>query len=244
MHHPDWYEHWFDTQYYHLLYQHRDDKEAQFFIDKLCLHINWSKDCKLIDIACGKGRHSIYLNKLGFDVTGIDLSVNSIEKAREYENKTLHFHVHDMRRTFKKNYFDGALNLFTSFGYFKNSVDNENSISAMASNLKRGGHLVIDYLNMKPLMNDLEQDFHCKKGAIEFTINKRIDEGYLLKEIFVKDGEKKRHFIERLHIYNLQEFEAFFNEANLKIISVFGNYALESFDVNSSDRLILVGEKI
>jgi len=114
-----WFQHWFNSPYYHILYQQRDHAEAEFFIDNLCAYLKPAANARLFDIACGRGRHSIYFNSKGFDVTGIDLSIASIKYAKQYENKQLHFYVHDMRYLFYVNYFDIALNLFTSFGYFE-----------------------------------------------------------------------------------------------------------------------------
>jgi hypothetical protein len=76
--------------------------------------------------------HAIYLNKLGFNVTGIDLSDNSIAHSKQFENPSLHFYVHDMRRLFRTNSFDLLLNLFTSFGYFERQHHNAMAINAWA----------------------------------------------------------------------------------------------------------------
>ncbi len=45
----------------------------------------------MLDVACGKGRHSRALADMGFDVTGIDLSFDSIREAKKSENEHLHF---------------------------------------------------------------------------------------------------------------------------------------------------------
>ena len=118
-----WYASWFDTPYYHILYKDRDHEEAQLFIDNLNQYLNIAEDAKVLDLACGRGRHSIYLNKLGHNVIGADLSANSINYAKQYENENLKFVVHDMREPFVEK-FDTILNLFTSFGYFPNEKDN------------------------------------------------------------------------------------------------------------------------
>lgn len=72
-------------------------REAQLFMDNLTL-LNLPEKAKVLDLACGKGRHAIYLNKLGFDVLGVDLSENSIAEANKNANESLHFEVHDMQR--------------------------------------------------------------------------------------------------------------------------------------------------
>src|ERR1700751_1194972 len=115
-----WFECWFDSPYYHLLYGTRDEKEASFFLDNLLHHIKLKEHARCWDLNCGKGRHSIYLHKKGFDVIGTDLSEKSIDHAKKFESETLHFYKHDMRSLFYSNYFDAVFNLFTSFGYFRN----------------------------------------------------------------------------------------------------------------------------
>jgi len=127
-----WFANWFDSPYYHLLYKNRDEKEAQVFIDNLMTHLQIPKGSKLLDIACGKGRHASYFNKKGMDVVGVDLSFNSINTAKKNENATLKFEVLDMRKAFKSNEFDIVTNLFTSFGYFEKDEDEQKTINAMA----------------------------------------------------------------------------------------------------------------
>ena len=108
-----WFESWFDTTYYHSLYKNRDESEAKLFVSKLVHFLSPIKGTKVLDLACGKGRHSITLNKLGMNVLGVDLSQNSILKAKDFENETLKFEVHDMRKTIENHSFDIIFNLFT-----------------------------------------------------------------------------------------------------------------------------------
>src|SRR5690606_19509388 len=108
----------FNSPYYHQLYYKRDEEEAAEFISRLIAHQNPAPGSKMLDVACGKGRHSIQMADKGFDVTGIDLSEESIEEALQKEADNLHFYRHDMRLPFWINYFDYAYNFFTSFGYF------------------------------------------------------------------------------------------------------------------------------
>ena len=82
--HQMWFQSWFNTPYYHILYQNRDYKEAELFIKNLVRYLNLDAlDDSILDLACGQGRHSIFLNSLGFRVTGIDLSEKSIKHANE-----------------------------------------------------------------------------------------------------------------------------------------------------------------
>ncbi len=73
----EWFTQWFNS-YYHILYKDRDQHEARLFIDNLARFLDFSPKNKILDLACGRGRHSVYLNSGGFDVTGIDLSPKTL----------------------------------------------------------------------------------------------------------------------------------------------------------------------
>ena len=83
MHKKQWFETWFDTEYYHILYKHRDENEADLFIDKLVRFLNIPVQSKVLDLACGKGRHAMVLHRYNLEVLGVDLSKNSIKEANE-----------------------------------------------------------------------------------------------------------------------------------------------------------------
>ena len=87
----EWFESWFDSPFYHILYKDRDDKEAKLFLDNLINHLHPGQGAKILDVACGKGRHSLYLNRKGFTVCGFDLSKESILHNKKNETKTLTF---------------------------------------------------------------------------------------------------------------------------------------------------------
>ena len=131
-----WFKDWFNSPYYHQLYAHRDEQEAANFIDKLVAHLQPTAGAKMLDVACGKGRHSMLLASNGFDVTGIDLSSESIAEALLSEDNHLHFYEHDMRLPFWVNYFDIAFNFFTSFGYFKTQREHDNAIRSIVTDRK------------------------------------------------------------------------------------------------------------
>ena len=150
----NWFASWFDTPYYHILYKERNYREAQIFMDNLTHYLNLPEKAKVLDLACGKGRHSIYLNQLGYEVVGADLSENSIAEANKNQNKTLHFQVHDMRETFEDK-FDAIFNLFTSFGYFENDEDNLTTLKAMKESLTEHGFAVIDFMNVNQVIGNL-----------------------------------------------------------------------------------------
>jgi len=238
-----WFVNWFDSEYYHTLYKNRDEKEAEFFIEKLVQYLSLKKRSKLLDIACGKGRHAKYFNSLGFDVVGVDLSSNSITTAEKDENETLQFFIHDMRKIYQENRFDVVTNLFTSFGYFEKDEDEQKAINAMAINLKKDGILVIDFMNAKKVINNLIASEQKIIDSITFDINRKVENQHIIKDIHISDSKTKHHFQEKVKALTLADFSDFIANAGLKIIDIFGNYKLEEFNAQTSDRLILICKK-
>ena len=238
----DWFKDWFDSKYYHILYKNRDEQEAVFFLNKIINHIKLKKG-KVLDVACGKGRHAKYLNKIGFNVVGIDLSKNSIDLAKKNENEKLKFYVHDMRNIFKENEFNLVTNLFTSFGYFEDHNDEQKAINSMAKNLKKEGMLLIDFMNVKKVINLLIPSEKKIIDDINFDIKRSFNENYIIKDIEIIDKEINLKFQEKVRTLTLIDFSKMLEKANLKIIDLFGDYKLSDFNALHSDRLIILAMK-
>jgi ubiquinone/menaquinone biosynthesis C-methylase UbiE len=238
-----WFANWFDSPYYHTLYKNRDEREAQVFINNLIDYLQIPKGSKLIDIACGKGRHAKYFNQKGMDVVGVDLSLNSIKTAKKDENKNLQFSLHDMRENYQEDTFDVVTNLFTSFGYFENNKDEQKAINAMASNLKKEGLLIIDFMNAKKVIANLVLNEQKKIDGIQFDIIRQVKDGYVLKDICITDEKEQQQFQEKVKAITLADYSEFISNAGLKIIDIFGNYKLDNFNEKISDRLILICKK-
>ncbi|MEY3084519.1 MAG: hypothetical protein RL037_699 [Bacteroidota bacterium] len=238
----EWFSTWFDTSYYHVLYRHRNDEEAATFIKHLINKLNLPKNSSVLDLACGKGRHSVMLHQAGFDVLGVDLSKNSISLAKQNEEDKLSFEVHDMRETMANKQFDAVFNLFTSFGYFDNSNENKKVVDAVHKMLDEKGLFVIDFMNAHKVLKNLvafEEKIH---DGIHFSINKKCDGQHIFKYIDVIDKGENHHFMERVQYLVLEDFQQLF-EGKFTIQHVFGDYQLNTFDEVYSDRLILIAEK-
>lgn len=244
MQQPDWFESWFGSPYYHILYENRDEQEARNFIENLLTHLKPSLDCRMLDIACGEGRHAVQLAEHGYDVTGIDLSHLSIEKAKTHENEHLHFHVHDMRMPFYINYFNYAFNFFTSFGYFAHDRDHQLAAKSFAAALKKDGILVIDYLNTQQVIDNLVPHDVVHRGNYTFNIKRRVERKHILKEIsFVGADQKTKHFTESVAAFTLEDFISIFKIAGLELIETFGDYTLNPYNKDTSPRLVMIFKK-
>ncbi|ELR71423.1 methyltransferase, putative [Fulvivirga imtechensis AK7] len=240
----EWFGEWFDSPYYHILYKHRDYEEAKEFLDNLVQYLHITEMHKVLDLACGKGRHSIYLNRKGFDVVGVDLSEQNIDHAGTFENERLHFFIHDMREVFASGQFDFILNMFTSFGYFESEVENEKAICAAAEALKPGGKLVIDFLNPYVVVHNLVPSEDKQVEGINFRINRKLSgDGYIVKDIQFRDNGHHYHYQERVKAIRRIEFLDYFRKAGLRLVEIFGDYHLNAYQKDSSERMIFIVQK-
>ena len=236
----EWFGEWFDSPYYHILYRSRDESEAKLFIENLLKELKPKADAKFLDVACGKGRHSIHLNSMGYDVTGIDLSEQNIEIAKASENDKLHFYQSDMRDSFRENEFDFVFNLFTSFGYFATTEEDQQAITSIAKNLKKGGFFLLDFLNPFVVINDLVEAETKIIDGIKFNISRRFDGEFIVKDIVINDHGQIFYFHEKVRAIRRVEFLEYFKTCGLKVKAIFGSYKLSKYKDNKSERLIFL----
>ena len=243
MSNKEWFSSWFDTKYYHILYKNRDESEAKVFIGNLINNLGLSEGTKVLDLACGKGRHSITMNEHGLDVLGVDLSPNSIEIANRSMKDGLRFEVHDMREQLDEQ-FDVVFNLFTSFGYFSDLEDNSRVIQSVNGMLKDNGLFVIDFMNSVKVINSLVAHENKIVEGIEFELTRNYDGVRITKDIRFSDEGRNYHHTESVQALRLDDFEELLTKNGFKIEKTFGNFYLEPFDSKTSDRLIIIAQKV
>jgi len=234
----EWYLDWFNSPFYHLLYKERDYSEATFFMNNLIKHLDIRKDSNVLDLACGRGRYSQYLSTLGYKVTGIDISKDSISEAKKNESNNLNYIIHDMRYPLSQK-FDLILNLFTSFGYYKKDADNLSVIKSIKSNLKPKGLAVIDFLNINYVLENLVEKEEKNIDNTKFMIRRYLEDNMLVKSVSVNYKNTVHHFKERVKTYSLEDFLLIFKNCNLELTETYGDYSLNAFSKESSPRLIM-----
>ncbi len=235
-----WYATWFDTPYYSALYGEHNAKEAALFLDNLIAFLKLPKTGKYWDMNCGTGRHSIYLNQMGFEISGTDLSEKNICQAESATQHRLEFFVHDMRNPFRINYFNAVFNLFTSFGYFKYPYQDLQVFNSVKKSLKPGGKFILDYFNSNWVRNHLCQQEEKTIGNVTYVITKKLSKNFIHKQITVQDGNETHSFIEEVKLFDLPDFENLAKKCGLQIENVFGDYHLSPFDHHTSPRQILI----
>jgi len=241
----NWFREWFNSPYYHQLYFEHNEKEARLFIDRLVNHLAPDPGSLMLDVACGRGRHARVLADKGFDVTGIDIAPDSITFAKQFEHGHLHFFEHDMRLPFWINYFNYAFNFFTSFGYFKTYRENQNAIRTISQSLKKGGTVMIDYLNAHYAEDHFIHKSQKEINGVTYLLTKWYDESHFFKRIVIEDEKRKEplEFVERVAKFSLGDFNEMFSFHQLQMQNVYGDYELNPYHVKNSPRLIMIAKK-
>jgi SAM-dependent methyltransferase len=239
-----WFSTWFDSPYYHILYDQRDENEASAFIKAIQQKLNTPENAHVLDAACGQGRHAKTLSELGFKVEGFDLSPKNIEAAERYATENLSFFVHDIRDSLPEaSTYDLVCNFFTSFGYFDVKSDNQAAFNSLSTALKPGGVFLMDFFNPSYVLTNLVSQEIVVKQGISFEINRWSEHGYLYKSIDFKDQNTAYHFEEKVELIPQSDFLDYANNSGLNFINMLGDYQLNAFDVQNSPRMIFLWNK-
>jgi SAM-dependent methyltransferase len=234
-----WFEDWFNTPYYHALYGHRSQEEADGFISSLeKAHLKGYEF--IADVGCGKGRHSSALRSIGHQVIGYDLSPESIAFANaNYAKEGLEFLVQDMRNPLPHAPFDAVVNLFTSFGYFETDVENQKVMQNFYNALRVKGLFVMDYLHPSTIKLT-EGVFEIEKEGFVFQISKAMNNGFINKDIIVKEaGEIVFETQERVRIFQQEELPNMIRRSGFTIIATYGDYELNPLTETSSRQIFI-----
>ena len=239
----EWFVNWFDSKYYHILYSDRTDYEAHNFIYQLKNHLSLDSKEKVLDLGCGRGRHSKTLSEFFKTLDGIDISKENIDFATSNKSKNQNFYLSDMRNFKMSNSYGYIFNLFTSFGYFDDLSDNVKVLENCNHHLKKNGLLIIDFLNAKKIKKTIKNIQEIKTiSNIIFEIDKYILNNYIFKKIKIIDGDSVLNFVEKVQLFELDDFIEMLEKTGFTEISAFGDYKMNPYYSNSN-RLILCAKK-
>ena len=239
----EWFVSWFDSKYYHILYSDRTDYEAHNFIYQLKNHLSLDSKEKVLDLGCGRGRHSKTLSEFFKTLDGIDISKENIDFATSNKSKNQNFYLSDMRNFKMSNSYGYIFNLFTSFGYFDDLSDNVKVLENCNHHLKKNGLLIIDFLNANKIKKTIKNIQEIKTiSNIIFEIDKYILNNYIFKKIKIIDGDSVLNFVEKVQLFELDDFIKMLEKTGFTEISAFGDYKMNPYRSNSN-RLILCAKK-
>ncbi|HTS87846.1 MAG TPA: class I SAM-dependent methyltransferase [Gemmatimonadales bacterium] len=217
----EWFEEWFGEEYLHL-YPHRNERDAHRLIALICRVLPWRAGWRVLDVACGAGRHLVALEEAGAVPFGFDLSGPLLARARRATDRPL---VRaDMRALpFRPRSMDLAVNLFTSFGYFAADEEHTDALGQMLATVRPGGWFVIDFLNAEQVRAALVPAESTSLGGVSVEIHRAIsaDGRFVHKSIRLDSG---KHFEERVRLLGPTDLERMLASHGAAVQGRFGDY--------------------
>lgn len=236
-----WYKEWFGQEYLDL-YAHRDEDEAAHHVEFVIRHLDGPKPRRVLDLACGAGRHSVALCRLGYNVVGADLSLALLATPPHRPQIT----AGDMRRLpFRDRSFDWVLNFFTSFGYFERERQNFQVLEEITRLLRPNGRFMIDFLNKDRVLAHLKEREVQEKAGRTIHIERWYDAATrrINKRMRLESaGGRSATYLESVRAYDQDEVTIGARWAGLEVDALYGNFNGDPYH-RDSERLILVGHK-
>jgi len=244
-----WYESFFGENYLEIyeaaLPAERTAAEVEGIISLLRLHAG----ARVLDLACGHGRHAIPLAKRGYCVTGYDLSEVFLERARaeaEAQGAGIRWMRGDMRELPFEAEFDAAYNVFTSFGYFENPEDDAKTLRCVRKALRPGGRLLLETLHRDALPARFQHRGFEKTARGLIVLHERrwdlardvIDEDVTL----IHPDGSRTEYQTFLRLRSLDEFLALLRKAGMEPEAWYGGLDGSPLGL-SSHRLVLVSRR-
>ena len=242
----EWFESWFESEEYLKVYKHRDEREALQLVESIISITNIKNKSKILDLACGAGRHSIEFAKKGFLLTAVDLSENLLNNAKvnaQNAEVDIDFIRADIRDFYIDDKFDLVLNLFTSFGYFESDEENFKVFKSAYDHLNENGFFIIDYFNKKYLEENLIPNSSLRIEDGEIIQKRRIEKGRVIKDIIIKKNGNEKYFKESVKIYSLDEIKSKLELTKFNIKDIYGSFDRSKFDESLSNRIIIIAQK-
>ncbi len=235
----EWFEEWFGEEYL-ALYPHRDDADAERAVALIRRTVPWREGWRVLDVACGPGRHARALSAAGAKCIGLDLSATLLQRARAVARVPLI--RADMRRLpVRPASMDLAVNLFTSFGYFASDDEHRQALAGMTATVRRGGWLVIDFLNAPAVRAMLVPAEDTTLAGQPVRIEREVIGGgrFVRKRITTGSG---RVFTERVRLFTPAELAAMLADAGIEVRNRFGDYDGAELG-DESPRVVLMGRR-
>ncbi|MCH7973180.1 MAG: class I SAM-dependent methyltransferase [Bacteroidetes bacterium] len=242
----EWFESWFESEEYLKVYKHRDEREALQLVESIISITNIKNKSKILDLACGAGRHSIEFAKKGFLLTAVDLSENLLNNAKvnaQNAEVDIDFIRADIRDFYIDDKFDLVLNLFTSFGYFESDEENFKVFKSAYDHLNENGFFIFDYFNKKYLEENLIPNSSLRIEDGEIIQKRRIEKGRVIKDIIIKKNGNEKYFKESVKIYSLDEIKSKLELTKFNIKDIYGSFDRSKFDESLSNRIIIIAQK-
>lgn len=252
----DWVDTFFDREYVELLKDQKGAAGTRQQVDFILEVLGIAPPARILDVACGFGRHSRELARRGFEVVGVDNSTAMLREARRQKSfgSRLRYCRTDMRRLEFKNEFDAVINMFTSFGYFSHR-DNLTALRRICRAVRSGGRVLIDSRD-----RDFDTVMHAGRGNAyrcwwpvgfrrlvleEADFDPAVGVARSRWSILVREGNRYRLIKRdvRVQVYSLRQWDSMLRSCGVKRVAAYSDFEIAPFRAGRGPRLIVVGRK-
>jgi SAM-dependent methyltransferase len=233
----EWFEEWFGEEYLHL-YPHRDEADAERLVSLICRALPWQPGWRVLDVACGAGRHLAALSARGAIAFGVDLSLALLRRVQDVTDRPVA--RADMRALpVRPGTMDLTVNLFTSFGYFERDDEHAAALAGMLETVRPGGWFAIDFLNAARVRDGLVPEEQSRLGNRTVHITRKLVEGgrFVVKTILTPEG---REFRERVRLLEPADLVRMISGAGARVAHQFGDYT--GGPIEGGNRTILLAQ--
>lgn len=225
-----WFQTFFDDTYLRVFEPELGPGRTREEVDGVLSLAEPPVGARVLDVACGQGRHAVEFARRGYDVTGVDLSAALLDRARlraDEAGVTVRWCEQDMREPVEGD-FDLAVNLFNAFGYLESDADDQRALDAVAASLRPGGVFVQEVGNREAQIRDTRPaDVHRIDERLVLIEEREIDlrSSRLRVDYTYVEGDRvvdRRHHL--LRLYTLTELEAMHEAAGLQVEVIRGGW--------------------
>jgi len=205
----------------------------------------------VLDLCCGPGRHSLELARRGFAVTGVDITTAYLDQARttaSAEDLGAEFVEADIREFSRPGAFDGAISMFSSFGYFDALHDDRQVLRNAAESLRDGGVLLVETMGKETVAHNLRRRHWYspadKPGTLFLVENTIIGawERVELHWIVVRPDGSRSEARLLIRLYSALELASLMRDAGFSSVEVHGDLDGSAYGPDAS-LLVAVARK-
>lgn len=243
----DWFETFFQGIVLDLWRKAVSPEQTRAEADFLEEALRLTPGAAVLDVPCGRGRHSLELAGRGMRVTGVDLGQEEITAARAGAARaglTIEWRQGDMRDLPWERAFDAAYCMGNAFGYL-DPLGTRAFFQAVSRALKPGARFVFDSgLVAESILPNLKAHESTQVDDILFIEDNRYDveHGYVeTAYTFVRDGKSEtRTGIQ--WVFTIREVREMLAAAGLVTVSLQSSLSGDEYRAGSR-YLLLVAEK-